>query len=171
MQRDNTNADYFISTSGTVRLRVKEAIDVMDTVDKALGKTNRFEKKNNKKSSKHWVYAGIEVVRELICFKRCFTFRKPYVNGGSGSVLFDEEFLFEVLSTDDLVINIFTCDQEITGKSLEDEIPVSSGRHVVPISRLETGVMVRALFRMIKLLRQMFMMNWNRLHNGTKCRV
>ena len=142
MQQESLNADYYTSTSGNIRLRVKEAIDVLDVPDKVVNRVNRFDKRSKNKASKHWVYAVIEVFRESICFKRCFTFLKRYINGGSGSVLFDEEFLFEVLSTDDLVVSIFVCDQEISEKSLETEIPLSSGMHLVPISRLENGVTV-----------------------------
>lgn len=128
--------DYFAST-GLVRVRVIEIVDVLDFVTKQPG----YNKKTNKLYS---VHASVGVRRENTVLYKYDTRCKPYLTKGYVQLTIGEEYLFHVSSTFILALSLHArLKTAAVVNSVEDNAQDDSlicvGAVDVPISRLGDG--------------------------------
>lgn len=131
----------FLSTYGTLHVRVKEVLDVLDIINRQSTGTKPPVK--GKHVCDFFVYCSISVLRDDTLVKVCNTKIHQYESNGSGNLSIDEEFLFDISSLDTLAVRLhaFSCDAIIVD---HDEIspPICVGEYLIPVSRLGCGISV-----------------------------
>ena len=132
---EDTDNDFF-SSSGFVKVRILEAVDVLDSIEKA---SNPADKKQLHHT--HVIIGIGQDERNSIKFSTC---PLPYTTRGSSQLKIGEEFLFQVSSTNILTASFHALRKGVI--ALQDNPDVSIpcvGSVTVPISRLGESVSVR----------------------------
>jgi hypothetical protein len=128
------NEVELFSSTGLVRVKIIEAIDILDY----LMRQPTFNKKVNKL---YYVYTSIAVLRENNILYKYDTMCKPYLSKGSGQLNIGEDFLFHVSSAFSLSISLYAFRKDgsvdVDDKSIVDITCV--GTIQVPVSRLGDG--------------------------------
>lgn len=142
--------EELFTTSGTLRVRLTEGIDLLDGI--IPPEETNLKQKKKLGSLKYWVYASISIFDNESVVTRSDSSLHPFLTVGSGKVNFDEEFLFDVSSSNTAVIAVFAIDASTTFTTMDGEsCPQCAGTQRVPVSRLESGVSVCQWYQMYSL--------------------
>ena len=126
------DSDIFTSF-GNLRVRIIEAVDALDAIER-----------NSKVVNKYWVFASVGICGNTGDLLRSFdTTCKSIISKGSCSLIFGEEFYFDVYSNNDLAVGLYAFSKSACSQlDCPDEPPTCLGKCLVPISRLGDGVTV-----------------------------
>ena len=126
------DSDIFTSF-GNLRVRILEAVDALDAIER-----------NSKVANKYWVFASVGICGNTGDLLRSFdTTCKSIISKGSCSLIFGEEFYFDVNSNNDLAVGLYAFPKTACSQlDCPDEPATCLGKCLVPISRLGDGVSV-----------------------------